>query len=59
MNPIWTNAGALAVAVLFYIWRAYAQVQERRNKTLRERVAYLLWCVADRVETRSCTVSCT
>jgi hypothetical protein len=51
MQPLWCNAAALAVAVIFYAWRAYRQAGERRQRQrLRERVAFLLWNVAHEAE---------
>lgn len=49
MQPIWGNVAALAVAMIFYVWRAYHQVRVQQQQTLRERVAYMLWVVADPV----------
>jgi hypothetical protein len=46
MQPIWTSVAALAVAGIFYTWRAWHQVQHRRARLLRERVAYMLWVMA-------------
>ena len=50
MQPIFVNAAALAVAVIFYTWRAWYEVKLRRNRLLRERVAYMLWVIANREE---------
>jgi hypothetical protein len=50
MNPIWSGIAALVVACIYYIFRAYCQVQERKQRLLRERVAFMLWVVADAVE---------
>ncbi len=50
MEPIMPSAAALAVAVIFYTWRAWQQVHYRRERLLRERVAYMLWVMADREE---------
>jgi hypothetical protein len=50
MQPIVTSVAALAVASIFYTWRAWAQVQARRNQTLRQRVTYMLWVMANREE---------
>jgi hypothetical protein len=50
MHPILGNVAALAVAGIFYVWRAHVQVQARRLRVLRERVAYMLWVVAERPE---------
>jgi hypothetical protein len=57
MNPIWSSIPAFAVAVIFYVYRAYAHVEMRRAKMLRERVAYLLWVMADKVKGNSRVVS--
>jgi hypothetical protein len=48
MQPIWANVAALAVAVIFYTWRAFQQVRLRKDRALRERVAYMLWVMATR-----------
>ncbi len=37
----------LAVTVIYLFWRSYLQACERRQCVLRERVAFLLWVVAD------------
>ena len=47
MQLITTSLGALAVAVIFYTYREYLQVQLRRQRCLRERVAYMLWVMAN------------
>ena len=49
MQPLWGNVAALAVAIIFYVYRAHQQVRVRR-RVLRERVAYMLWVMAQRVE---------
>ncbi len=50
MLPIWGNVAALAVAMIFYTWRGYLQLRERRRRVLRERVAYMLWVMAEQVD---------
>ena len=47
MQLITSSIGALAVAVIFYTYREYLQVQLRRQRSLRERVAYMLWVLAN------------
>jgi hypothetical protein len=47
MNVFVCAASALSVAVLFYSWRSYAQRHEQQQKTLRERVTYMLWVMAN------------
>jgi hypothetical protein len=49
MQPIVTNMAALAVATLFYVWRAHSQSRQLRARRLRERVTYMLWVTAQRV----------
>jgi hypothetical protein len=39
-------AATLAVATIFYTYRAWRQVRTRKDRVLRERVAYMLWVVA-------------
>ena len=47
MQPSWCNVAVLAVAVIFYAWRAYRQSLLRRQRAvLRERVTFLLWNAA-------------
>jgi hypothetical protein len=50
MQPIWCNVAALAVAVIFLIWRTHQQVRHRQERALRERVAHMLWVMAEQVE---------
>jgi hypothetical protein len=50
MQTICCNLAALAVAGIFYTWRTYFEKQGRRERTLRERVTYLLWVMAGQVQ---------
>lgn len=50
MNPMNSCIAALAVAVIFYIYRGYVHVMEQRHRVLRERVAYMLWVMAGQPE---------
>lgn len=50
MQPIVANMAALAVAMLYYLWRSHYQTQQRRQRLLCHRVAYLLWSAADRIK---------
>ncbi len=38
---------ALAVATVFYAYRAYTDHRKVRERTLRERVTYMLWVMAN------------
>jgi hypothetical protein len=49
MHMICCNVAALSVACLFYVWRSYAAGLVCRERTLRERVTYLLWVMANRI----------
>ena len=48
MQPIWANLAALTVVALYYLWRNLDRAQRRRETVLRERVAYMLWSLAER-----------
>jgi hypothetical protein len=50
MLPISLNVAALAVAVIFYTWRGYDQIQRKRDRRLRERVAFMLWTMAGLID---------
>ena len=49
MQSICCSLATLAVAGIYYAWRAYHSEQVRRERCLRERVAYMLWVMASRV----------
>jgi hypothetical protein len=49
MPTLVCNASALAVATLFYYWRAYRQTHELRERDLRQRLSYMLWVMANTV----------
>ena len=48
MQPIWANLAAVVVVALYYLWRNLDRAQRRRELLLRERVAYMLWSLAER-----------
>jgi hypothetical protein len=50
MQPIVANVAALAVAALYYLWRSHYHLRLRRENLLRQRVAYMLWTIADQAE---------
>ena len=47
MQTISGSIAALAVASIYYTWRAYLQDRARNQHTLRERVTYMLWVMAN------------
>jgi hypothetical protein len=53
MELLCCNAAALAVALVYYTWRAYDQARAARQRLLHERVAHLLWVVADRMDSHT------
>jgi hypothetical protein len=48
MQTIVCSLAVLAIANIYYWYRSYLQTQEKRERTLRERVTYLLWVLANR-----------
>jgi hypothetical protein len=52
MPLLTTIAAAVSVAAIFVIWRGYAEFMCRRQRTLRERVAYMLWMAAEDNDSR-------
>ena len=53
MELLCCNAAALAVAFVYYSWRAYDQARAARQRVLHERVAHLLWVIADRMDSHN------
>jgi hypothetical protein len=52
------GVAALAVAGIFYTWRSYHDMMIHKQRTLRERVAYMLWVMATGVpESADCSLS--
>ena len=52
MALAFSSLGTVAVAAIYMVYgayRDYLQVQLKREGVLRERVAFLLWSVADRM----------
>ena len=39
----------LAVSAIYCLWHQHVQRQQRRDSVLRQRVAYMLWVMANRV----------
>jgi hypothetical protein len=50
MHLISLSSPALAIALIFSIWQRYFQFRLRQQRTLRERITYLLWVIAQQVE---------
>ena len=46
MQLLCCYAAALAVATIFYTYRACREIRGRKDRILRERVTYMLWVMA-------------
>lgn len=50
MLPIIQTLPVLAVSAIYCLWQTHHRCeQQRRQRELRERVAYLLWVVAEKI----------
>ena len=49
MNPMMTSMATIAISTIYTLWQSYRQTQMRRQDQLRERVAFMLWQMANRV----------
>ena len=47
MHTICCGIAALAVANIYYTWRSYVDALVARDRTLRDRVPFMLWTAAD------------
>jgi hypothetical protein len=47
---VFSSLPTLAVSVIYCVWYAYQTERLRRDRVLRERVAYMLWVAAERIE---------
>jgi hypothetical protein len=56
MQPMLSTLPAFLVASIYYLWRFYRQDWRRRRCLLHQRVAYLLWAVAQRIGYGTTTV---
>jgi hypothetical protein len=45
-----SGVATLAVASIYYLWRAYEYVRQQQPRHLHERVAYMLWVIAHQAE---------
>jgi hypothetical protein len=53
MQMIAFSYPTLAVSTIYCIWLAYRRALLQRERTLCERVAYMLWVLANRMSTGS------
>jgi hypothetical protein len=50
MQAYFGSVAVLAITTIYYSWRAYLQVYLFRRRNLRERVAHMLWAMAERMD---------
>jgi hypothetical protein len=50
MQPILTSVPALAVSAIYCLWHIHWRLRLQRVRLLHERMAYMLWVMANRVE---------
>lgn len=50
MHALVGSMAALVVAAIYFGWRRYFQHRVHRLRLLQERVAYMLWVLADQAE---------
>ena len=51
LQPVLTALPTLAVAAVYCIWHAREQALQLKRRRLRERVTWMLWVMANEVET--------
>ena len=47
MNPIFATMTTLAVSTIYIVWQNYHGLMEKRERVLRSRITYMLWCAAN------------
>ena len=50
VNPMIATLPTLTVTAIYYCWHVLQLERRRRDRVLRERVAYMLWTMALSVE---------
>jgi hypothetical protein len=50
MQPLYSTFTALAVTSIYILWQRYTGVRVRRERTIQERVTYMLWTMACQVQ---------
>jgi hypothetical protein len=50
MQVLSGSVATLAVATIYYVWRAYFSVQLRQQRLLHQRIAYLVWTLASQAD---------
>lgn len=50
MNALFCSMPTLAVSAIYCLWYHHAQRERRRDARLRQRVAYMLWVMANQMQ---------
>jgi hypothetical protein len=57
MNLLCLNVATLAVATLYCLYASHLRFMQRKQRQVRERVAYMLWVMADRLDEREASLA--
>jgi hypothetical protein len=49
MQPFYSTVTALAVTSIYILWQRYTGTRVRRERTIQERVTYMLWTMATQI----------
>ena len=50
MQPLYSTFTALAVTSIYVVWQRYISARVRQERTIQERVTYMLWTMACQVQ---------
>jgi hypothetical protein len=50
MQPLYSTFTALAVTSIYVLWQRYIMARTHRERTIKERVTYMLWTMACQVQ---------
>ncbi|HLJ91551.1 MAG TPA: hypothetical protein VKU02_00025 [Gemmataceae bacterium] len=50
MQSFYTTLTAVAVASIYIGWQRYCDFRMRRDRTIQERVTYMLWMMASQMQ---------
>ncbi len=49
MQPLYSTLTAVAVTSIYVLWHRYTDTRVRRERTIQERVTYMLWTMASQM----------
>jgi len=50
MQPFYSTFTALAVTSIYILWQRYCEARAHRERTVQERVTYMLWMMACQIQ---------